>query len=234
MAPFINDSRQYKNPSLKTLVSVFFRFSSPILLLSLFSAFLAIRIYLGQWTWWDAVAIGIVLTFQPFFEWLYHVFVLHFRPKTIGGKQFDLHVAQKHRIHHQEPWRLDTVFIPKRTELIAFGVTFLTWYLLSPTIQVAFTGITWVMFMMLMYEWTHYLTHTNYRPRSKIVMRRWRHHRLHHFKNEHYWQGVVMHLADHILGTAPDHNKVETSPTCRTLGINLKDDQSEKVTNDEV
>jgi hypothetical protein len=47
----------------------------------------------------------------------------------------------------------------------------------------------------------------------------WRYHRLHHFKNEHYWQGVTMHLGDRVLGTLPDHTKVPTSPTCRTLGV---------------
>ena len=47
----------------------------------------------------------------------------------------------------------------------------------------------------------------------------WRAHRNHHFRNEHYWFGVTMHLADHVLGTFPERSAVEVSPTVRTLGI---------------
>ena len=47
----------------------------------------------------------------------------------------------------------------------------------------------------------------------------WRAHRLHHFRNEHYWFGVTMHLADHVLSTYPGKLDVELSPTARTLGV---------------
>ena len=43
-------------------------------------------------------------------------------------------------------------------------------------------------------------------------------HRLHHFRNERYWFGVTMHLADHVLSTYPGKLDVELSPTARTLG----------------
>jgi len=46
-----------------------------------------------------------------------------------------------------------------------------------------------------------------------------RNHRLHHFKNEHYWYGVSMLAADRPLRTAPDPESVERSETARTLGI---------------
>ena len=44
-----------------------------------------------------------------------------------------------------------------------------------------------------------------------------RNHRLHHFKNEHYWMGVTMHLGDRVLGTLASPKEVPTSPTCRDL-----------------
>ncbi|MDX2168661.1 MAG: fatty acid hydroxylase family protein, partial [Deltaproteobacteria bacterium] len=48
--------------------------------------------------------------------------------------------------------------------------------------------------------------------------RLWRNHRLHHFKNEHYWFGVTMLSGDRLLRTAPAVKDVETSPTARNLG----------------
>ena len=44
-------------------------------------------------------------------------------------------------------------------------------------------------------------------------------HRMHHDKNEHYWFGITSHLGDRVLRTYHDRQAVETSPTCRTLGV---------------
>ncbi|HMC69660.1 MAG TPA: fatty acid hydroxylase family protein, partial [Mycobacteriales bacterium] len=67
------------------------------------------------------------------------------------------------------------------------------------------------------YEWTHFLIHSTYVPRSRYYRYIWRAHRLHHYKNEKYWFGVTVHLADHVLRTFPQRDAVETSPTARTL-----------------
>jgi len=67
------------------------------------------------------------------------------------------------------------------------------------------------------YEWVHYLIHTAYVPRTRAYRSVWRNHRLHHFKNEHYWHGITNTIADHALGTFPDHRDVPRSPTARTL-----------------
>jgi hypothetical protein len=73
--------------------------------------------------------------------------------------------------------------------------------------------------MLYVYEWTHYLIHTSYRPRHRLHRYVWRAHRSHHFRNEHYWFGVTMHIADHVIGTFPSGGAVEVSPTARTLGV---------------
>jgi sterol desaturase/sphingolipid hydroxylase (fatty acid hydroxylase superfamily) len=49
----------------------------------------------------------------------------------------------------------------------------------------------------------------------------WRAHRLHHFRNEHYWFGVTMHLGDRVLRTYPAKDAVPPSATARTLGMDL-------------
>ena len=70
----------------------------------------------------------------------------------------------------------------------------------------------------LVYEWTHYLVHTDYKPRSRAYKAVWRHHRLHHFKNENYWLTVTTaHTADRLFGTDPDPATVPTSPTAKNL-----------------
>jgi sterol desaturase/sphingolipid hydroxylase (fatty acid hydroxylase superfamily) len=69
------------------------------------------------------------------------------------------------------------------------------------------------------YEWCHFLIHTPYRPRSRYYRNIWRSHRLHHFKNEHFWFGVSSDAADRVLGTSPEQSGVPKSETVRTLGV---------------
>ena len=71
--------------------------------------------------------------------------------------------------------------------------------------------------MIFLYEWTHFLIHTAYRPRSAAYKAIWRNHRLHHFKNEHFWHGVTNNFSDRVLGTNPDQREVAKSDTARAL-----------------
>ena len=67
------------------------------------------------------------------------------------------------------------------------------------------------------YEWSHFLIHTPYVPRTRWYRAIWRNHRLHHFKHEGYWMGVSSNLGDRVLGTNPDQRTVQRSATARTL-----------------
>ena len=82
-------------------------------------------------------------------------------------------------------------------------------------------GLTYLVFLMLLgigYEWTHYLIHSDYKPKTRFYRAIWRNHRQHHFKNEHYWFTVTSSgTADRVLGTYPDPATVETSPTAKNL-----------------
>ncbi len=50
------------------------------------------------------------------------------------------------------------------------------------------------------YEWTHYLIHTDYKPKTRVYRAIWRNHRNHHYKNEHYWFTVTSSgTADRVL-----------------------------------
>ena len=61
-------------------------------------------------------------------------------------------------------------------------------------------------------------------PTSRHYARLARHHRLHHFRNEHHWFGITSISGDRLMHTAPRHpGDVELSPTARTLGVAVDD-----------
>jgi hypothetical protein len=179
---------------------------------------LAIRIALGGWSIGDAVVVGGMIAAQPFVEWLIHVFILHWKPKRLFGHTMDPLVARKHRAHHTDPRRTEWIFVPLPVLAKAIPGSVIAYLLLFPTVELAVMAMVTGLTLLLIYEWTHYLIHSRYQPQTRLYRYVWRHHRLHHFKNEHYWFGVTNPLGDHALGTFPDKEEVETSPSCKTLG----------------
>jgi hypothetical protein len=191
---------------------------SPQLIIVVLVAAVVARLAVGRWSWWDLLIPALILAAQPFTEWLIHVFLLHLKPREIRGRTVDPLVSRKHREHHVDPKDVDLVFIPMPTLVLLVGGLAVA---LLPTMPLSrgLSGLVGAYSMLLAYEWTHYLIHTAYRPRHAPYRYVWRAHRNHHFRNEHYWFGVTMHLADHVLGTFPDRSEVEVSPTARTLGV---------------
>ena len=182
-------------------------------------AAVAFRLVLGDWTRWDAVVVVGLIALEPFVEWVIHVFVLHFKPRTLFGRRVDPLVARKHRAHHSDPRKVEWIFVPMPVLTRAVPVVLLIYLLVLPTVRLGVTASATGLAILLTYEWTHYLIHSRYQPRSRLYRYIWRAHRLHHYKNEKYWFGVTVHAADHVLGTFPKKEEVETSPTCRTLGL---------------
>ena len=204
--------------SWRAAARAFAGWSSPRLIALALVAAVAARVAVGNWSWWDLLGPAIVLAAQPFTEWLIHVFLLHFRPRRIGAVTVDPLVARKHRAHHADPRDVGLVFVPMPALLgLVFGLA----VVLLPTLPLsrALSVLVAAYAMLFAYEWTHYLIHSSYRPRHRPYRAVWRAHRNHHFRNEHYWFGVTMHLADHVLGTYPERSEVELSPTARTLGV---------------
>jgi hypothetical protein len=204
--------------TLRGAARVFLTQRSPQVITAVFVATVATRLVVAEWSWWDLLAPAILIAVQPFTEWNIHVFLLHFKPIRAGGRVIDPLVARKHRAHHADPKDLGLVFIPLPALLPLIGgmaIAFLPLLPLSRGLSLLVGGYA----MLFAYEWTHYLIHSAYRPRHRIYRYVWRAHRNHHFRNEHYWFGVTMHLADHLLRTFPEKSAVEVSPTARTLGV---------------
>lgn len=228
-----SDAIPRRNPDVLTLGDVwrsFIRRPSPPMLGVALLAAVALRVLLGDFGWQDAVMVAGILAVTPPIEWAIHVFVLHAGPLRIAGHELDLLAAQEHRAHHLAPAKLDGVLIP------AYGVVVFTLMIAATVYLVSFpihfvlggdrlayaaTGLVMSYGVLASYEWCHYLIHTPYRPHSRYYRSIWRGHRLHHYKNEHYWFGVTSTVGDRVLGTAPEQASVPRSATARTLGIDM-------------
>lgn len=196
----------------------FWRHPSPWMIGGFLLCAATARVLVGDWRLSDVLTPLVMLAVFPFFEWVVHVCVLHWRPRRIGHLTVDPLLARKHREHHVDPRDVPLVFIPWQVHLWLLPVILAVGLLAFPRLGLGLTYMTFVAMLGLGYEWTHYLIHSDYRPRSRVYRAVWRNHRLHHYKNEHYWFTVTSSgTADRLLGTYPDSRSVETSPTARTL-----------------
>lgn len=206
---------------------VFARYGSPRVMAVAAAATLAVRIPLGHWSLADLAVAGGILAVEPFVEWVIHVFLLHFKPRQLLGRRVDPLFARRHRMHHRDPRNVRLVFVPLPVLAGFLAVLFAIAWFAFPTrylSMTAFATFTWFFFA---YEWTHFLIHSVYVPRTPVFRAVWRAHILHHYKNEKYWFGVTSPIADHVLRTHPAKESVESSPTARTLGV---DDEFELLT----
>ncbi len=196
---------------------------SPWLLLAICSSFWGTRAYLaltGQDPFNSVelyVAFGILI-YWPFQEWWMHKWLLHFGTIKIFGKTFEPHFAKTHRFHHEEPENMKFTFLPAAHILSSLVVFTGVGYLVTSSIAHTAVFMGCASLSTLLYEWTHYLTHTRYKPRGKYYRRIWQLHRWHHYKHEGYWFSFTVPYLDGWFGTGPDPKEVERSPTARTLG----------------
>jgi hypothetical protein len=205
--------------TLRRAAGIFTGTFSARVLAPLVVVFAGVRLALGAWSGWDAVVAGAILALQPFTEWVIHVTVLHWKPRTIGRVTVDPLGARRHRQHHRDPKILGLVLVPRPILVGSCLVQVPLYLLVVPTVPLAVTAMVVSSAMYLTYEWTHFLIHSTYRPKRRYYRYIYRAHRLHHFRNEKFWFGVTVHVADHVLRTFPDKDAVPVSATAFTLGI---------------
>lgn len=207
-----------RGASLGVMAREFVRHPSPWMIAAVFVAALAARIVVGDWQFTDALVPLIVVGTFPVTEWVIHVTVLHWRPRHLGPLTIDSELASKHRAHHTDPRDIPLVFIPTRSLTYTIIALVAIALLAFPRLGLGLTFLLTITTLGLLYEWTHYLIHTDYKPEHALYRAIWRNHRHHHYKNEHYWFTVTTSgTADRLLGTAPDPATVTTSPTARHL-----------------
>jgi hypothetical protein len=197
--------------TLKGAFAEFVRHRSPQLLAGELAVLAVARLLWPVWSSADAIVVAALVAFNPFSEWLIHVFILHCPP---DGSLRDRIAGYSHRRHHENPRDLRFQFI--HPSVIVGGLVVNTVVVLAFRRPAAVTAVLTATVLTLVYEWVHFLIHTDYAPRHALYRRLHRSHRLHHFRNEKYWLGVATRFGDRVLGTNPRKEDVEVSPTAKT------------------
>jgi len=112
--------------------------------------------------------------------------LLHRKPTKLLGHTLDPLFARAHRAHHRRPWIVEQTLLPVAVVLVLIPLQPLVW-ILWPSWHLGLTAGATYAASAVLYEWTHYLCHSHYVPRSDYYRRIWKNHRLHHFKNENHW-----------------------------------------------
>jgi sterol desaturase/sphingolipid hydroxylase (fatty acid hydroxylase superfamily) len=207
-----------RNLSLAQVGGEFWRHPSPWLISSFLLLSAVARLIVGGGSWWELAIPGALVALFPVIEWLIHVGILHWRPRRVAGLEVDSLLARKHREHHADPRDLPLVFIPWQVLTWLLPAYVVVALLAVPSRPAAWSLLVSVYALKFGYEWTHYLIHSDYRPRHGLYRAVWRNHRQHHNKNEHYWFTVTSSgTADRLFGTYRDPDSVPTSRTAKNL-----------------
>ena len=185
----------------------------------------AARVVVGDFGRGDLIVLGATVVIAGPIEWIIHRYLLHapddaWTSRTLG-------TGFGHRRHHLDPPDVDWLMlrgVDAGVFLVAFGAVTAAWT--QPLMWVSgsgrvgpfLTGWGLAALGLAHYEWVHLLVHTRYRCTSRYYSRLARNHRLHHFRNEHYWLGVTTNSGDRLLRTYPRRRSdVPLSDTARTL-----------------
>lgn len=176
------------------------------------------RGFVHRFSWLELIVPVLFVLFFPVIEWVVHVVVLHWKPVRLGPLMVDPLVSRKHREHHANPRDIPLVFIPWQVLIGLLVATVLIGLFAFTDLAAGLTFMIGIAVVGFNYEWMHYLIHSDYKPRSRVYKAIWRNHRLHHYKNEHYWFTVTSTAtADRLFGTYPDPASVKTSATAKNL-----------------
>ena len=197
----------------------FYSHPSPWVLLIISSGFWCLRFATGLPVEPIEFFIGLgVIAYWPFQEWWMHRWLLHMGSIKIFGRTFEPDFARTHRLHHEKPDDMLWVFLPIR-HILGSLVFFTTiGLILTQDLPKTCVFMGSASLSTLLYEWTHYLTHTNYKPKSNYYRKIWQLHRWHHYKHEGHWFSFTIPYIDGWFGTGPEPKSVKRSPTARTLG----------------
>jgi Fatty acid hydroxylase len=214
-------SQRQPSVSLGDAARSYVKHPTPWMIGTFLAGALVARIAAGDFQAGDLYLVPIMLVLFPFFEWAVHIGLLHWRPRRVAGITVDFLLARKHREHHADPRDLPGVFIPWQVMLWLLPAYVLIALLAFPRPGLGLTFLVGLGVLGSAYEWTHYLIHSDYRPRTALYRAIWRNHRLHHYRNERYWFTVTTAgTADRVLRTYPDPQVVAPSRTAKALHAN--------------
>jgi len=149
----------------------FWKHPSPWMIGAMFVGALLTRIIVADWQLTDALVPLVMLTLFPFFEWIIHVFILHWRPKRLGRLTIDPLLAREHRAHHVDPRSVPLIFTPAKSLLWVIPLTVAVALLAFPRQPMGLTYLLFISLMWLCYEWTHYLITVTTSPKPVFTAR---------------------------------------------------------------
>ncbi len=210
----------------REIVRLFARRGSPRVLAAAVVLLASVRLVVGGFGRGDLIAVAVTIAITGTVEWIIHKYLLHAPEDAWTTRK--LGTSTGHRQHHLDPNDVDWLLLRGSDAAVfvtAFGAVTAGWSLpllaltRSARLGPFLTAWTCAAIGLLHYEWVHLLVHTRHRPRNRYYAALRRNHRLHHYRNEHYWLGVTSNTGDRIFHTLPaDKSDVPLSPTARTLG----------------
>lgn len=215
------DELRSKRQALDTYLAA----GSARVLLVVAASLIVARLVVGGFGRGDLVVVAVTIAITGTVEWIIHRFLLHAPDDAWVSRA--LGTGTGHQRHHVDPPDLEWLLL-RGVDAAVFGTGFgvvtagwvlpLMWLTGSAFLGPFLTGWALAALGLAHYEWVHLLVHTRYRPRTRYYARLARNHRLHHFRNEHYWLGVTANSGDRLLGTYPRRKSdVALSDTARTL-----------------
>ena len=125
----------------------FWKHPSPWMIGATLVAALTARIIVGDWQITDALVPLVMIALFPFFEWIIHVFILHWRPKHLGRLTIDPLLAREHRAHHVDPRSVPLIFIPTKSLLWVIPLTVAIAVFAFPRLRM---GLTYLVFISML------------------------------------------------------------------------------------
>jgi sterol desaturase/sphingolipid hydroxylase (fatty acid hydroxylase superfamily) len=152
----------------------------------------------------------------PFYEYVFHRFVLHMRPSSVPA----LYALQRivHYDHHEETQAIAHYFAPIWISAPLVLATGALYHLIDRGQWPITLGLLWGNLAgFLFYEWVHYRAHEPLVPLTPWGRYMKKYHLWHHHKNETLWFGVTSPLIDRLAGTYRPVAEAPASPTTHHL-----------------
>ncbi|MGG2066281.1 sterol desaturase family protein [Bacillus sp. S14(2024)] len=199
---------------MKRVIKEFFFQHDIVIMIGILIGFI-VFLNMQLFTWIAAIAVIAGIIFYTINEYVTHRFLFHLKPPK---NPFLLKILKRlHYDHHVYPNDLKLLFLPVWYSLPGFTIYLFIVYGITSSITVTLSFGIGMIFMLLVYEWKHYIAHRPIRPMTPYG--RWlkKQHILHHYKNENYWFGVSNLFYDFLFKTYKEGKDVETSETARNL-----------------
>lgn len=143
------------------------------------------------------------MIFWTFFEYFFHRYINHIDEYFPESELANKIAYTLHGVHHEYPRDTERLIMPPVPGLFILALLYLIFYtILGSYVYVFMPG-----FMMgyLIYTYIHLSTHKSNVPR--FLKTQYRHHALHHYKNQEKAFGVSTTFWDRVFGTMPPKEK---------------------------